>query len=148
MTLAQWDSVSIRYPFAQSDAVGPVDLSIAPGERVLLLGASGSGKSSLMLALTGLIPSAIPATVGGAIRLNGALVSSRSPAQWADTVAQYFQNADETLCGMRVGEEIAFALENRGVPAGIIERKIGEVLDRLGLPQEWLARRSAAMSGG
>ncbi|WMT85318.1 ATP-binding cassette domain-containing protein [Pelagibacterium sp. 26DY04] len=140
--------MSIRYPFAQSDAVGPVDLSIAPGERVLLLGASGSGKSSLMLALTGLIPSAIPATVGGAIRLNGALVSSRSPAQWADTVAQYFQNADETLCGMRVGEEIAFALENRGVPAGIIERKIGEVLDRLGLPQEWLARRSAAMSGG
>lgn len=148
MSLAQWEGVSIRYPFATGDAVGPVDIAIEKGERVLLLGPSGSGKSSLMLALTGLIPNSIPARIGGNIRLGGAPVASRTAAEWADTVAQYFQNADETLCGMRVGEEIAFALENRGMdPAAIIART-GDVLERLGLPEMWQHRRSASMSGG
>lgn len=148
MKLAEWERVSIRYPFAECDAVGPIDMAIAPGERVLLLGPSGSGKSSLMLALTGLIPGAVPADVSGAIRLKGVPISERTPAQWADTVAQYFQNADETLCGMRVGEEIAFALENRGVAPRVIGARVSAVLERLGLPQDWAKRRSAAMSGG
>ncbi|AEQ51589.1 ABC transporter ATP-binding protein [Pelagibacterium halotolerans] len=148
MSLAQWEGVSIRYPFATSDAVGPVDIAIGHGERVLVLGPSGSGKSLLMLALTGLIPNAVPASVAGRIKLNGADVASRSAAQWADTVAQYFQNADETLCGMRVGEEIAFALENRGMEPASIAARVADVLDRLGLPQEWQGRRSSALSGG
>jgi len=148
MSLAQWEGVSIRYPFANNDAVGPVDIAIAPGERVLLLGPSGSGKSSLMLSLTGLIPNAVPASVSGEVLLKGASVSGRSAAQWADTVAQYFQNADETLCGMRVGEEIAFALENRGMEPAMIRERVGAVLDRLGLPLAWQGRRSAALSGG
>jgi energy-coupling factor transport system ATP-binding protein len=148
MSLAQWEGVSIRYPFANNDAVGPVDIAIAPGERVLLLGPSGSGKSSLMLSLTGLIPNAVPASVSGEVRLKGASVSGRSAAQWADTVAQYFQNADETLCGMRVGEEIAFALENRGMEPAMIRERVGAALDRLGLPLAWQGRRSAALSGG
>lgn len=148
MSLAQWEGVSIRYPFATSDAVGPVDIAIGHGERVLVLGPSGSGKSSLMLALTGLIPNAVPASVVGRIKLNGVDVASRSAAQWADTVAQYFQNADETLCGMRVGEEIAFALENRGVEPATIAARIADVLGRLGLPQVWQHRRSSALSGG
>ncbi|WP_421950277.1 ABC transporter ATP-binding protein [Pelagibacterium sp.] len=148
MSLAQWEGVSIRYPFATGDAVGPVDIAVKRGERVLLLGPSGSGKSSLMLSLTGLIPNAVPASVAGAIRLGGASVATRSAAQWADTVAQYFQNADETLCGMRVGEEIAFALENRGMEQARITERIATVLDRLGLPQAWQTRRSSALSGG
>lgn len=148
MSLAQWEGVSIRYPFATSDAVGPVDIAIGHGERVLVLGPSGSGKSSLMLALTGLIPNAVPASVVGRIKLNGVDVASRSAAQWADTVAQYFQNADETLCGMRVGEEIAFALENRRVEPATIAARTADVLERLGLPQVWQHRRSSALSGG
>lgn len=148
MALARWEGVAIRYPFADADAVGPVDLQLAPGERVLLLGPSGSGKSSLMLALTGLIPQSVPATVTGAIVLDGLPVAARSPAQWAGTVAQYFQNADETLCGMRVEDEIAFALENQGVAPEEIARRIGEAMAALGLPEDWRGRRSASMSGG
>ena len=148
MTMAQWEGVSIRYPFATDDAVGPVDIDVEQGERVLVLGPSGSGKSSLMLALTGLIPNAVPASVAGRIKLNGADVANRSAAQWADTVAQYFQNADETLCGMRVGEEIAFALENRGLDPATITARTADVLDRLGLPQAWQGRRSSTLSGG
>lgn len=146
--LARWEGVAIRYPFAEADAVGPVDLRLAPGERVLLLGPSGSGKSSLMLALTGLIPQSVPATVTGNIVLEGQPVAARTPAQWASSVAQYFQNADETLCGMRVEDEIAFALENQALAPDAIAQRIGEVMEALGLPQAWRGRRSASMSGG
>jgi energy-coupling factor transport system ATP-binding protein len=49
---------------------------------------------------------------------------------------------------MRVGEEIAFALENRGIEPAIVTARTGAVLNRLGLPQAWQGRRSAALSGG
>ncbi len=101
-----------------------------------------------MLALTGLIPNAVPAEIEGTISLKGAKVGSRTAAEWADTVSQYFQNADETLCGMRVGEEIAFALENKGIAPANIDERVTAVLDQIGLPQAWTSRRSAALSGG
>jgi energy-coupling factor transporter ATP-binding protein EcfA2 len=145
---AAWQGVAVRYPFARRRAVGPVDLAIRPGERVLLLGASGSGKSTLLLTLTGLIPSSIPARVEGRISLFGADVASRKPWGWAADVAQYFQDADRTLCGMRVEDELAFSLENRALPPACIEEAVTAVMRQVGLPEGWRRRPSAALSGG
>src|ERR671921_1936055 len=99
---AEWHEVTVQYPFAKRQAVGPVSLAVGTGERVLLLGPSGSGKSTLLLTLTGLVPGSIPARVDGNIRLFGINVRSRQPWGWAAEVAQYFQDADQTLCGMHV----------------------------------------------
>jgi energy-coupling factor transport system ATP-binding protein len=145
---AEWRAVDVRYPFARDVAVGPVDLSVGRGERVLLLGPSGSGKSTLLLTLTGLIPDSIPAEVGGEIRLFGAEAGSRRPWNWATDAAQYFQDADQTLCGMRVEDELAFALENRALPPARIAERVTAVMRRVGLPDQWRSRRSATMSGG
>ena len=106
-SVAHWQRISVRYPFEKRDAIGPVDLEIRPGERLLLLGPSGSGKSTLLLTLTGLIPQSIPADIGGRIVLFGSEAADRPPWVWAKDVAQYFQDADQTLCGMRVEDEIA-----------------------------------------
>jgi energy-coupling factor transport system ATP-binding protein len=144
----QWRGVSVRYPFAKTSAVGAVDLSIRRGERVLLLGPSGSGKSTLLLTLTGLIPESIPAKVDGEIRLFGEDVLARKPWAWAAQVAQYFQDADQTLAGMRVEDEIAFALENRALPPAVIEDEIALAMSRVGLPDAWRKRRSSTLSGG
>ena len=144
----EYDAVAVRYPHCDRPAVGPVGLALRRGERVLLLGPSGCGKSSLLLAATGLIPHSIPAEVSGAIRLGGAAVGTRAPADWSRHVAFAFQDADQTLCGMRVEDEIAFALESRALPEPEITARVTAVLQRIGIPEAWRHRRTATLSGG
>jgi len=145
---AVWRAVRVRYPFSDRSGVGPVDLELRPGERLLLLGPSGSGKSTLLQTLTGIIPHSVPAHVEGDIELGGEPVPRRKPYGWAHAVAQFFQDADQTLCGMRVEDEIAFALENRALPEATICAKVGEAMRRVGLPEEWRGRRTMTLSGG
>lgn len=138
----------IRYPYATQDAVGAVSFALRQGERVLLLGPSGCGKSSILHALTGLLPQSIPATRGGALQIFGEDVTSRSPSEWADQIAFLFQDAEQTLAGFTVADEVAFALENRNYPPDKMAAAINDAMSRAGIPQEWSARRTATLSGG
>ena len=140
--------LSIRYPYAQADALGPLDFTVETGERVLLLGPSGCGKSTVLHALTGLLPSAIPATRTGRLQLFGADVDTRSPAEWADRVAFLFQDVEQTLVGFTVADEVAFALENRAHPPPTMAAAVAEAMTRARLPENWHARRIATLSGG
>jgi energy-coupling factor transport system ATP-binding protein len=142
------DGVAIRYPDAARDAVGPLDFRLGQGERVLLLGPSGCGKSSLLHALTGLLPRSIPADRRGALRLFGAPVESRTPAEWAERVAILFQDADQTLAGFTVADEIAFAMENRNHPPAGMPAAVAQAMAMAGLPEDWTSRRISALSGG
>lgn len=145
---AEWRDVSVRYPFQERPVLASVTMALRRGERLLLLGPSGSGKSTLLAALTGLVPQAVPARVEGDIRLGGAPVPTRTPAEWADRVAFLFQDADQTLCGMTVADEIAFSLENRGLPEQDIRARVDAAMRGLGLPAHWRDRRTATLSGG
>ena len=146
--VAAWQQASVRYPYQQRVAVGPVTIVQRQGERLLLLGASGSGKSTLLNTLTGLVPATIPAEVTGEIRLFGETVDERSPAEWAAHVAQLFQDADQTLCGMTVEDEIAFALENMALPEPEIRARVARAIEAVGLPLEAASRRTMRLSGG
>jgi energy-coupling factor transport system ATP-binding protein len=143
-----WRAVAVRYPYAASLAVGPVSLELRKGERLLILGPSGCGKSTLLGTVTGLVPATIPAEVSGEIATLGVPATSRSPAAWSASVAQLFQDADQTLCGMTVGDEVAFALENRALPEDEIAVRVDRALDRAGLTASWRTRRTASLSGG
>ena len=114
----------------------------------MLLGPSGSGKSTLLQALTGILPQTLPAQVDGALAISGQAVASRSPAAWSDRVAQFFQDADRTLTGLRVEDEIAFALENRALPEAEIVARVARVMAQVGLPATWRSRRTSTLSGG
>ncbi|MDN2583226.1 ATP-binding cassette domain-containing protein [Aquibium sp. ELW1220] len=145
---AEWRDVAVRYPYAEADAVGPVTLDVRRGEVLLLLGSSGAGKSTLLATLTGLVPQTMPADVSGEVRVFGEAAASRRPAQWSTTVARLFQNAEETLCGMTIGDEVAFALENRALPVAEIEARMAAAMQAVGLEPQERGRRTMALSGG
>src|SRR5262245_57847916 len=88
---ASWRDVTVRYPYAKRDAVGPVSFDLKRGERLLLLGSSGSGKSTLLNTLNGLVPQTIPAERKGDVRLGEEDVGARPPAGWAAEIARFFQ---------------------------------------------------------
>lgn len=133
--VAEVRDLTVRFASSDDATVGPVSLSIARGERVLLAGPSGSGKSTLLLALTGLIPGHIPATVEGTINVR-------------TSVSQLFQDADQTLCGMSVEDELAFALENQNMAEAEIHERITRGLNALKIPDAWRRRSCATLSGG
>lgn len=145
---AAWQGTSIRYPYQDKAAAGPLSLALAKGERLLLLGPSGCGKSTLLNTLTGLIPTTIPAEVTGDIALFGEAVASRPPADWSRHVAQLFQDADQTLCGMTVADEVAFALENTALPEAEIRQRVASAIERVGLSADFASRRTMRLSGG
>lgn len=142
------DGLSVAYPFRDSPALSGVSLRIGPGERVLLLGPSGGGKSTLALCLNGLVPKSIPARVEGEVRVLGRSVRGGSVAAFARRVAYVFQDVDSQLCALTVEDEIAFALENRCVPPAEIDRRVDAALAEAGLASDVRRRRTQTLSGG
>lgn len=143
-----YDRVALRHDGAAENTVGPISLTLCEGERCLLLGPSGVGKSTLLMAATGLFPSAVPGKKTGDILLRGQPVESRLPADWADTCGFLFQDAAQTLAGFTVRDEVAFSPENSGVAASRIPGLVSDAAARVGIPDAWLDRRITTLSGG
>lgn len=122
-------------------AVRGVDLRIEPGERVLLLGPSGAGKSTLLAALAGLLPED-SGEQEGTVEIDGL-----EPRKARERVGIVFQDPQTQLVMARSGDDVAFGLENRGVPASEIWSRVDEALGRVGFPYP-RDRPTAALSGG
>jgi energy-coupling factor transporter ATP-binding protein EcfA2 len=122
--------------------VSDLDLSIDPGERVLLLGASGAGKSTLLAALAGVLGGDDEGEQSGELLLDGsAPTSSRGRA------GLVLQDPDSQVILARVGDDVAFGCENLGVPREEIWRRVAEALDAVGLDLP-LDHPTSRLSGG
>jgi len=130
-----------RHAGRRSWAVRGVDLRIEHGERVLLLGPSGAGKSTLLAGLAGLLPED-SGEREGTITVDGA-----DPRQVRERVGIVFQDPQSQLVMARAGDDVAFGLENRGVPTDEIWPRVDEALHRVGFPYG-PERATAALSGG
>jgi energy-coupling factor transport system ATP-binding protein len=141
--------LKVRYPGRSTPALADVGFAAAPGERVAVAGRTGAGKSTLTLAVAGFLPRVVRATVDGSLRVDGADPVRASASDLLGRVGIVFATPANQLSGSKqsVREELAFGLENLGVPHDEMDRRIDDVLDRLGIAH--LAEREPfALSGG
>ncbi|PFG31487.1 energy-coupling factor transport system ATP-binding protein [Paramicrobacterium agarici] len=123
-------------------AVHNIDLTIEPGESVLLLGASGAGKSTLLHGLAGVLGGDEDGDQAGSIAVDG-----RHPADARGVVGLVLQDPDSQIVMARVGDDIAFACENLGIPRDEIWRRVRWALDAVGLDLA-LDHPTSQLSGG
>jgi energy-coupling factor transport system ATP-binding protein len=104
-----------RYP-GGVDALRGVGLMVEEGELLAVVGPSGSGKSTLLRALAGLVPHFHGGTFSGRVEVAGLDTRLTPPSRLAGVVATLFQDPEDQVVMARVEHEVAFGLENVGVP--------------------------------
>jgi len=132
----------VRHPGRRGWALRGLDLTIEPGERVLLLGPSGAGKSTLLAALAGLFDPA-----GGGETEGTLLVDGLEPRATRDRSGLLFQDPESQIVMGRAGDDVAFGLENRCVPTAGIWRRVDAALAAVEFPYG-RERPTHALSGG
>jgi energy-coupling factor transport system ATP-binding protein len=145
-------AVSVRgltctYAGASHPALADVDLEVPPGALVVVMGATGAGKSTLARCLTRIVPCFTPAEVRGDVRLCGIPVDGRRPGELAGTVGMVFQDFEAQLFSTDVTQEIVFGLEHTGVPPAEMPTRVRQALAAVGLAG-FEARDPGTLSGG
>lgn len=127
------EELSFRYPEATRKAVDSFTLDIGESEIVVLAGPSGCGKSTLLRAINGLIPHMYTGDYSGDVRVAGSSVRTSSMRDLAQTVGFVFQNPENQIFMFTVERDVAFGLENLGVPRPEMRRRVDEAIGLLGI---------------
>ncbi len=147
MALAELDGLTYAYPGADRPALEDVSLRIEPGEKVLVLGPSGGGKSTLLRSLAGLVPHFHGGAFAGRVVVGGRDTRETRPALLAGTVASVFQDPENQVVMTRVAAEVEFGLENLGTPPEDIAPLARGALASVGAVH-LAGRRTAELSAG
>ncbi|MGH2512927.1 MAG: energy-coupling factor ABC transporter ATP-binding protein, partial [Candidatus Limnocylindrales bacterium] len=109
-------------------ALAGVDLEVAPGERIAIIGQNGSGKSTLVRHLDGLLRA-----TSGVVSLAGRSIGERHVADLARLVGIVFQNPDRQIFAGNVRAEVAFGPRNLGLSGGALTERVQAALAAVGL---------------
>ena len=145
MSALQFDHVSFAYAGAEKPVLLDACLEVAEGAFALLTGATGSGKSTLLrLAKPELAPKG---ELDGAVRVFGSDASALGARDSARAVGYVSQSPDAQMVCDTVWHEMAFGLENLGVPEPEMRRRVAETATYLGMGP-WFRDHVAELSGG
>ena len=138
-----------RYPGMNKLALDDINVEIEQGEIIGVIGRSGSGKSTLAQALIGLVPNFYRGAYGGRVRVGEKVVGECPVEQMCEDVGMIFQNPFTQLSGAKdnVYGEVAYGLQNLGIPRDEIHRRVEKVLKKLGI-WEYREKNPFLLSGG
>ncbi|TQK72209.1 ABC transporter ATP-binding protein [Nocardioides sp. SLBN-35] len=134
-------------PAAATTVLDGIDLTIADGELVVLAGPTGVGKSTLLGVVAGLVPSYTGGTLTGDVLLDGASIAEQPARERAHAIGYVGQNPAAWFVTDTVEEELAFGMEQLGLPAPTMRRRVEETLDLLGIA-DLRHRDLRTLSGG
>lgn len=134
-------------PRSQRALLEEINLTVRPGEQILLLGASGAGKSTLLDAIRGVVPHSVPLDISGECYVAGEPVITKTVAQLSAKVGNVPQDPHASLTLPQVEDEIALTLENHGVDPADIGDRIQQLLASVDA-EHLLNQRTQTLSGG
>jgi len=116
--------LTVTYPNG-TKAIDNLSFTITDGESAALVGANGAGKTSLLLALVGILP------FSGSISADGFELTKNTADRFRQKVSLVFQNPDDQLFMPTIGDDVAFGLRYRGIARDETDRRVSAVLDNL-----------------
>jgi len=129
MSLIKFNNFHFRYKGNDEYALNNINLEIESNRFILLAGETGSGKTSLIRCMNGLIPQFYAGYYKGQVEISGKNTTETTISELSSEVGIVFQNPENQLIAMNVEHEIAFGLENLGIPREEIKEKIKEVVE-------------------
>ena len=145
MKAVELKNIYFRYKGFKEIILKNVNMEALYGEITLLAGMSGSGKSTILNLITGIIPNIIKGDIKGEILINNENIIGKSISEISKMVGVVLQNADSQIIMPHVEEEIAFGLENINMERENIKNKINEICNILSLNKN---AKSKTLSGG
>lgn len=140
--LVSLENIQYKYEGQTNYALDNVSFDIYDGEWLAIVGHNGSGKSTLAKLLNGLqYPSA------GTITVNGKVLSEETVWEVRRQIGMVFQNPDNQFVGTTVEDDVAFGLENAGVPQNIMVERVQSALSKVKMSQ-FLNQEPHHLSGG
>lgn len=147
LTIIEARGLTYTYPGGIKPSIRDVSLSIEKGEFVILTGPSGCGKTTLCRCFNGLIPHFYPGELKGDLTVAGLKVSEHQIFEMATRVGLVFQNPENQLFALSVEKDVAFGLENLGMPRDEMKDRVDWALQMAGI-DELRDRAPHELSGG
>jgi len=141
------EGLTFRYHSRSEPALRDVSLTLGHGELLLVAGASGCGKTTLIRCINGLIPRTYKGDVEGHVSLYDQDASEMTMGHLSQTIGTVLQDPERQILGSFVLNEVAFGLENLGLPREEILQRVDETLDYLGI-SHLRDRETFYLSGG
>ncbi|MGW6908215.1 ABC transporter ATP-binding protein [Streptomyces sp. NPDC054940] len=145
--MIRFENVSVTYDGATEPTVQGVDFEVPEGELVLLVGPSGVGKSTILGAVSGLVPHFTGGTLRGRVTVAGRDTRTHKPRELADVVGTVGQDPLSHFVTDTVEDELAYGMESLGIAHDVMRRRVEETLDLLGLT-DLRDRPISTLSGG
>ncbi|WP_368863796.1 energy-coupling factor ABC transporter ATP-binding protein [Streptococcus agalactiae] len=119
-----------------------VSFHVKQGEWLSIIGHNGSGKSTTVRLIDGLLEAE-----SGQIIIDGQELTEDNDWELRHKIGMVFQNPDNQFVGATVEDDVAFGLENKGIPLKDMKERVGQALDLVGM-SEFKMREPARLSGG